>query len=127
KMLVKLCVQLEDWKTLQKLMPTIHKVKPYGIEKVDAMEVRMQLQLLEREGRNGNSSQLKQLYQSFSRTARNSLPIAKLYIELLIEHISVKRVEQELSGILKSTWQDDLVCLYGKLKGDYANSQLLFA
>lgn len=126
KMLVKLCVQLEDWKTLQNLMPTIHKVKPYGIEKVDAMEERMQLQLLEREGRNGNSSQLKQLYQSFPRNARSSLPIAKRYIEFLNEQSNDKLAEQELRGILKSSWHDDLVRLYGKVKGDDAKSQLLF-
>lgn len=127
KVLANVAIELEDWKTLQKIMPVLRKVKPVGLTDVSELEDKMQLQLLEREGRNGDSNQLKQLYRGFSRSSRNNVVLAKRYIELLIAQGNEKLAEQELRVILNSNWHDDLLYLYSKIKGEDARSQLLFA
>lgn len=127
KMLVKLCVELEDWQVLQDIMPMLRKVKPIGLEKIDALEEKMQLQLLEREGHNGNSAQLKQRYHSYPRQGRYNVKVALRYVQLLHAQGDEKLAEQELREILKNTWHDDLLRIYGQVKGEDAKSQLLFA
>lgn len=127
KMLVKLCIELEDWQALQELMPAVRKLKPFGVEQIAEMEEKMQLQLLERESHSGNSAQLKQLYHSYPRQGRQNVAVALRYAQLLSGQNNEKLLEQELREILKNTWHDDLLRLYGKVKGEDAKSQLLFA
>ena len=127
KVLVKLCIELEDWQALRDLMPTIRKAKPFGLNKIDELEEKIQLQLLERESHTGNSQQLKKLYHSYSRQGRKNVHVALCYAQLLYAQGDDKLTEQELREILKHTWHDDLVRLYGRAKGEDKQLQLLFA
>jgi len=72
-------------------------------------------------------AELKRLYHDIPRQLRYSLPITRRYIELLIEQNEETLAEHELRNALKYVWHDELISLYGTLKGEDASRQLLFA
>lgn len=128
KLIAKLYMELEDWKALQELIPLARKFTRIPDEKLRELEEKVGLQNLEREAHNhASGNQLKKLYHDVPRQSRYSVAVAKRYIELLLEHKEEALAEQELRDILKNTWHDDLLRLYGTVKGEDAKSQLLFA
>lgn len=129
KLLVKTYQELEDWVSLNELLPTLKKLARIPAEELSKLEQNVQLQLLERAAHSYGGTQvqsLKDIYQQMPRAMRISQPIVKRYTELLLEQGAEKLAEQELRNALSSVWHDDLICLYGRLNGD-TSQQLLFA
>ena len=129
KLLVKTYQELEDWIALNELLPVVKKAARIPQQELDKLEQNVQLQLLERAVRGHGIrtvQELQKTYQDMPRSARNSHPIVKRYVELLLEQGEEKLAEQELRSALSNVWHDDLICLYGQLRGD-TNRQLLFA
>lgn len=133
KLLVRVYLELEDWMALNELLPTIKRFTKIPADKIQELEEKVYLQMLERAAHSyqprGKSSgdELRRVFDGLPRHARNSLVIAKRFIELLIEEKEDVLAEQELRGILKHIWHDDLIELFGKLHGENPNKQLLFA
>ncbi|MFC3681925.1 heme biosynthesis HemY N-terminal domain-containing protein [Bacterioplanoides pacificum] len=128
KLLVKTYQELEDWVALNELLPVVKKAARIPQQELDKLEQKVQLQLLERAVRGHGIrtvQELKDTYQEMPRAVRLSYAIVKRYIELLMEQGEEKLAEQELRNALPSVWHDDLICQYGKLRGD-TNQQLLF-
>lgn len=129
KLLVKTYQELEDWVSLNEMLPILKKAAKIPAEELRKLEEKVQLQLLERaiRGHGINAIQeLKSTYHEIPRSSRNSLPIVKRYIELLHEQGEEKLAESELRTALTSIWHDDLVLWYGRLHAD-TDKQLLFA
>ncbi|WP_430460655.1 heme biosynthesis HemY N-terminal domain-containing protein [Thalassolituus sp. LLYu03] len=133
KLLVKTYLDLQDWIALRDLLPLLRKSSKIPAEKIRELEENVHLQLMERAARShstqpGQSAQeLKRLFHELPRQARYSLPITRRYIELLKEQNDEVLAEQELRNALKFVWHDELVQLFGSLKGEDGNRQLLFA
>lgn len=128
KLLVKTYQELEDWVALNELLPVVKKAARIPQQELDKLEQKVQLQLLERAVRGHGIrtvQELKDTYQEMPRAVRLSYAIVKRYIELLMEQGEEKLAEQELRNALPSVWHDDLICQYGKLRGD-TSQQLLF-
>lgn len=128
KLLVKTYQELEDWVALNELLPVVKKAARIPQQELDKLEQKVQLQLLERAVRGHGIrtvQELKDTYQKMPRAVRLSYAIVKRYIELLMEQGEEKLAEQELRNALPSVWHDNLICQYGKLRGD-TNQQLLF-
>lgn len=131
KLLSKLYMELEDWQALQQLIPEIRRHTKISADKIQELEDRVNLQTLKRIAYSQSGSdcaaELKKAYNNLSRAGRYKSDIAKRYIELLIKLDAEKTAEQELRSILKNVWHDDLIRLYGKIKGEDGSRQLLFA
>lgn len=132
KRLTDLYLSLQDWKALHDLIPTIRKFARIPDDKLQELEERVLLQMLERtpylpQANGSTLAALQKTYNDSARPLRYSLPIAKRYIELLVELKAEALAEQELRSILNNLWHDDLVCLYGQVQGEDAGRQLLFA
>ncbi|MFY9178926.1 MAG: heme biosynthesis HemY N-terminal domain-containing protein [Venatoribacter sp.] len=131
KLLSKLYMELEDWQALQRLIPDIRRYTKIPADKVQELEDRVSLQTLERiahsQGSSNPVAELKTAYNNLGRASRYKADIAKRYIELLIKLNAEQTAEQELRGILKNVWHDDLIHLYGKIEGEDNGRQLLFA
>lgn len=133
KLLVKTYLDLQDWVALRDLLPLLRKSSKISAERIRELEENVNLQLLERAARSHSTQpgqtvqELKRLYNELPRQARYSLPITRRYIELLKDQHDEVLAEQELRNALKHVWHDDLVRLYGALKGEDGNRQLLFA
>ena len=131
KRLTDLYLSLQDWKALHDLIPTIRKFARIPDDKLQELEERNCCKCWSAPvfatGQWLDPGRAAKTYNDSARPLRYSLPIAKRYIELLVELKAEALAEQELRSILNNLWHDDLVCLYGQVQGEDAGRQLLFA
>jgi HemY protein len=136
KMHLKVLRELEDWIGLKELLPTVRKLaKLIPKDKLKELEEKVVIQLMQRGAKNqalvaSGSDQaelLKDIYRDAPRSVRLSVEVLRCYIDLLIELKQPGKAEQTLRNALPSVWHDDLVTVYGRLKGDDLQQQLLFA
>ena len=127
KLLVKTLQDLEDWVALNELLPTLRKATKIPDEELRKLERNVALQLLER-ARHANGGQgLTSTFDGLGRDVRYTSDVMKSYIDLLLETEQEEKAEEALREGLKHVWHDELVEIYGRLKGKDANKQLLFA
>lgn len=136
KMHIKVLRDLEDWVGLKELLPTVRKLaKLIQKEKLKELEEKVVIQLMQRGAKNqalvasnvDQAAQLKEIYNDAPRSVRLSVEVLRCYIELLIQLQQPGEAEQALRSALPSVWHDDLVNIYGRLKGDDLQQQLIFA
>ena len=127
KTLVQTVTALEDWRTLQELLPQVRKHANIEEKTLDELEHKVQIQLLERERNQHNPSKLKHAFHAFPRSARANVLLNKRYIELLLSLGEERLAAEELRQILKYCWHEDLLRMYGQVQGKDPQSQLLFA
>ncbi len=127
KLLVKTLQDLEDWVALNELLPTLRKATKIPDEELRKLERNVALQLLDR-ARHANGGQgLTSTFDGLGRDVRYTSDVMKSYIDLLLETEQEEKAEEALREGLKHVWHDELVEIYGRLKGKDANKQLLFA
>lgn len=132
KLLVKVYTQLEEWSSLQQLLPNIRKFTQISADKLEQLEQNVHLQLLERLARedkqhNPKQLQVKNFFTKLSRHERYRLAVVRRYLQILVELKRPELAEEELKQALKYVWHDDLVDMYGKLAGENSKAQFLFA
>ena len=91
------------------------------------MEENVALQLLDRARHSNAGKELVSTFNGLSRDVRYTQQVMAAYVELLLETDQEAKAEEALREGLKSSWHDDLVEQYGRIKGDDASKQLLFA
>ena len=127
KLLVKTLQDLEDWVALNELLPTLRKATKIPDEELRKLERNVALQLLDR-ARHANGGQgLTATFDGLGRDVRYTSDVMKSYVDLLLETEQEEKAEEALREGLKYVWHDELVEIYGRLKGKDANKQLLFA
>ena len=125
KLLVNIYEDLEDWKTLQELLPDASRYAGLSERRLNRLEEKVTLRLLEKAA-DTSVEEVKKQYHGLNRKVRYSLIVTKTYAELLFDKDQAL-LEQELRSALKYVWHDDLIRLYGLAQGDDAGRQLLFA
>lgn len=125
KLLINTYESLEDWSSLQGLLPDASRYMRISEERLQKLEEKVTLRLLEKAAEVSVES-LKQQYQGLNRKVRYSLIVIKTYAELLFSRDQAL-LEQELRSAFKYIWHDDLILLYGLAKGGDSGRQLLFA
>lgn len=131
-LLVKVYKELEEWAALYELLPAVRKHTEIEDEKLEELEEKVYIQLLERKARDDKQNSAKELkvkrfFNSLSRDERYSMPVLNRYLQLLIELKKEDIAEEELRAALRYIWNDELVELYGQLKGENSKAQYLFA
>jgi HemY protein len=136
KMHIKVLRELEEWVDLKELLPAVRKLaKLIPQDKLKELEEKVVMQLMQRSAKSqtlvassaGQAEQIKEIYDDAPRTVRLSVEVLRCYIELLIQLQQPGKAEQALRRALPTVWHDDLITLYGRLKGDDLQQQLLFA
>ncbi len=135
KMHIKVLRELEDWIGLKDLLPTVRKLaKLIPQDKLKELEEKVVMQLMQRAAKShsssasaGQASLIKEIYDDAPRTVRLSVDVLTCYVELLLLLKQPGKAEQALRTALPSVWHDKLICLYGRIKGDDLQQQLLFA
>jgi HemY protein len=135
KMHIKVLRELEDWVGLKDLLPTVRKsAKLIPQDKLKELEEKVVIQLMQRTAKSHNSSAsagqanlIKEIYEEAPRGVRLSVEVLNSYVELLLLLKQPGKAEQTLRTALPSVWHDKLICLYGRVKGDDIQRQLLFA
>lgn len=126
KLIVKTYQDLEDWVALNDLLPTLKKATKIPADDLKKLEENVSLQLLDR-AKSTQGGNLTTTFESIARDTRYTFPVMKRYIDLLLETDQESKAEEALRTGLKYVWHDELIAIYGRLKGTDANKQLLFA
>ena len=135
KMHIKVLSELEDWVSLKNLLPTVRKLaKLIPQDKLKELEEKVVIQLMQQAARShgstasaGQANLIKEIYDDAPRAVRLSVEVLRCYVELLLQLDQSGKAEQALRTALPSVWHDSLICLYGRIKGDDLQRQLLFA
>lgn len=127
KLLVKTLQDLEDWVALNELLPTLRKATKIPDKELRKLEKNVALQLLDRARHANGGRGLSTTFDNLSREVRFSVEIMKSYVDLLIETDQEEKAEAVLREGLPNVWHDDLIQIFGRLKGKDASKQLLFA
>jgi len=130
KMHIKVLRELEDWVGLKELLPTVRKLGKLPQDKLKELEDNVAIQLMERAAKSrgiAQADQIKSIYEEAPRATRLSKEVLQSYVELLLEQDKEAQVEQVLRTSLSSVWHDDLITIYGSVKGEDQQKQLLFA
>ena len=130
KMHIKVLRELEDWIGLKELLPTVRKLGKLPQDKLKELEENVVIQLMQRAARSrgiAQADQIKSAYEEAPRPVRFSSDVLKCYVSLLMELEKEAQVEQALRLSLGSVWHDDLIQIYGRVKGEDQQKQLLFA
>lgn len=135
KMHIKVLRELEEWVGLKDLLPTVRKLaKLIPQDKLKELEEKVVIQLMQRAAKSqssaasaGQANLIKEIYDDAPRGVRLSVDVLTCYVELLLSLKQPGKAEQALRTALPSVWHDKLICLYGRIKGDDLQRQLLFA
>ncbi len=136
KMQIKVLRDLEDWVGLKDLLPTVRKLaKLIPQDKLKELEEKVVIQLMQRAAKShrsatasaGQAELIKEIYDDAPRAVRLSVDVLSYYVDLLISLNQPGKAEQALRESLPSVWHDNLICAYGRVKGNDLQRQLLFA
>ncbi|MDX1694607.1 MAG: heme biosynthesis HemY N-terminal domain-containing protein [Ketobacteraceae bacterium] len=131
KMLAQVYVRLEDWENLRGVLPEIKKRRLLAKEEYLALAETCYEGLIKSQSRNSPAtSQLQQLKQAWSevpRAARQNPALLHAYCSRLMELGAEQEAERVITAFLKKDWDDQLVRLYGIVKGEDLEKQKLLA
>ncbi|MEC7546965.1 MAG: heme biosynthesis HemY N-terminal domain-containing protein [Pseudomonadota bacterium] len=127
KLLVKTLQDLEDWVALNELLPTLRKATKIPDEELRKLEKNVALQLLDRARHANGGRGLTATFDSLGRDVRYTADVMKSYVDLLLETEQEEKAEEALRDGMKNVWHDELIEIFGRLKGKDASKQLLFA
>lgn len=126
KLLVKTLQELEDWVSLNELLPVLRKATKIPEDKIKELEEKVAIQLMKK-ARHSPAQNIGRVFDALNSSTKHSLPVLSFYVEMLVEMGKEDQAITVLRDNLKQVWHDDLVCTYGKLKGNDDAGQLLFA
>lgn len=125
---------LQDWHSLEKLLPDLRRFKVYDKKALEQLSVDVYIALMgnlvaqaKRTGSTEDTQKLIKLWQDLPKGVRNQKRVQDAYIHNLFELGEVGQVEGLLRKALKSSWDDELVRLYGLVDGGDVKKQLLVA
>ena len=134
KMLANTHRSLQDWQSLEKLLPDLRRYKVYDKKSLEQLSVDVYIALMsdlaaqaKRSGSVDDTQTLVKLWQDLPRDVRSQKRVQDAYIQNLFELGEASQVEGLLRKTLKSSWDDQLVRLYGLVDGGDPKRQLLVA
>jgi len=121
QLLGRLYYRLEDWDSLEKLLPKLSRNKNKDPETLLEWQTRVQLEYL-RKARDFET--LKNLWDSAANELQRRSAIFEAYIEGLMRVDQHDLAEKELLRRLKKEWNGRLAGLFGRVKGSNSVRQL---
>lgn len=131
KMLAQVYVHLEDWENLRATLPEIKKHKLFPKEDYLKLAQACYEGLIKTQSRTAPATlqlqQLKQAWSEVPRAARQNPPLLHAYCERLVDLGAEHEAETTITSFLKKDWDERLVRLYGMVKGEDLEKQMLLA
>ncbi len=125
-------VRLEDWQGLTNLIPELRKLKALKEDEIAALEQTCYSKLLGstleklpvEADSNTRLQALTKEWKSIPSSLSHDKEMIQRYIEQLVSAGSEDKAESFLQDKIKRQWDEDLVNLYGRIKGESAHKQL---
>ncbi|MDA0896494.1 MAG: hypothetical protein O3A71_06700 [Proteobacteria bacterium] len=125
RLLNRVYAQLEDWDSLEKLLPVLIKYKALSAEKLSELADRVLLGLLRNSA--SNLSDLQQLWKKAKASQCETPALVIEYSNLLLQAGDAEGARRALEKALKKRWESETLLHYGKLESGLALKQLLAA
>lgn len=137
KLLKTTYLRLEDWRELSKLLPELQKRNVLPEEEFNELQRLVWHNLLERaaedcrrnrkEDPNASLEPLTRLWDELPGFLRRDEFTIRDYARLLADLGDEAQTETLLRKVLRNHWSDELINLYGRIKGHKPDEQLLLA
>lgn len=137
KLLKNTYLRLEDWRELSKLTPELRKRSVLPESELDDLERQVWHNLLERAAEdterlrksdpNTSLEPLTRLWDELPGFVRRDEYTIRDYARLLARLGDEAQAETLLRKVLRNHWSDELINLYGRIKGHQPEEQLLIA
>jgi HemY protein len=135
KLLKNTYVKLEDWRELSRLLPDLRKRDLIDKNELEELERTTWRKLLERaadecrrQSVGGQTLEpLTKLWDELPPRLRKDEEVIQVYAHLLADLGDETQAETLIRKVLPELWSDDLINLYGRLKSDKPDEQLLAA
>lgn len=125
---------LQDWRSLEKLLPDLRRFKVYDKKSMEQLVVEVYVALManladqaRRTGAAEDTRKLVKLWQELPRDVRGDRRVQEEYIRDLFQMGESGQVETLIRKALKDNWNEQLVRLYGLIEGGDAKKRLLMA
>ena len=122
KLLNNVYLELADWQNLYKLLPEIRKRKVLTSEKLQLLETKLYQALLST--RDLSAKTLQTCWQQIPKTFRKQPDILALYVKKLLALHADDAAAALLREVIKTTWDKQLIRLYGLSKTTDVAKQL---
>lgn len=123
---------LEDWQALAALIPDLRRTEIISDEEIEALERRTWRAELRRSARmeaaqDARIAALEKTWSALPKDLRQDPELIEAYARELITLESDAAAETLLRTSLRRSWHDPLVLLYGRIRGDSPEKQLVAA
>lgn len=127
--------RLEDWRELSVLLPEMRKQGLTTASETETLERQVWLNLLDdaaeqvrrQPGEERSTAPIDRVWDGLPTTMRKDSSVIHAYARHLAELNFDSRAETLLRKVLRNHWSDQLVNLYGRVKGASVDEQLLSA
>jgi HemY protein len=127
-------VQLEDWRSLQKLLPDLRRHNMLGKTQLSRLESQLYEALLVQAGNKAKSQSreeglaiVNREWQSVPAHWRKQAAMQTVYVQQLLKVGAEDTAEVYLRKELKRNWHEPFVAIYGRVAGRDTKKQLLVA
>lgn len=127
KLLMKLYYDLNDWKQLLDLLPSLKKHHVINKQEQEKMTIECYQGIFAYLKPEASIKMLHELWQDIPRTVKKEPTLIKCYAEKLLAFDENDQAEAILRDSLKHHWDRDLICLYGKLDSAHLDKQVAVA
>ncbi len=127
-MLRQVYVQLQDWQSLEKILPALRRQKPLSETELNELESLLFGKLLTQASqRDFSAESVQAVWKRMPKALQRDAALVNLYVDLLEADDELMAAESVLRKTLQKHWDDSLVIRYGLLKPIDAGRQLLHA
>jgi len=117
----RLYFRLEDWESLQQILPRVKKHSQVKAETLAAWTVRIHQEQLDRAT---DSDAIAAVWKDVPKPQKSDISLLEAYYRGLMRTGQHQRAEKELTSALKSNWRGPLVRIFGLVEGVDASKQL---
>jgi len=127
RLLIQLCVRLEDWQTVLALLPQARKQNAIVADKLEHIEVCAQAALLNKLSKQEmDLANIKARWEALPRNLRKNANLLKSYANALASRDAAE-AEKLIRNYLAKEWNTELVHVYGLLNYAKSDEQLRHA
>lgn len=127
RMLMKLYRELRDWAHLRDLLPELRKRNVLKDEEARRLEIQVYGELLDQAAARDEPAALDEAWARTPKGLRQEETLLLAYVRHLMARGADEKAELLVREAIKKQWSDELVYVYGLLKGSDLNKQLATA
>lgn len=116
--------ELQDWKNLLELVPSLKQRKLIDVQESEALELQALSGLLIQSAESSDTDLLQWRWETIPKNKRVRSEVLEVYAELMLERGGAESCESLIRTSLNREWNDRLAYLYGLVTGSDAGRQL---